>query len=79
MLSRSGPKSEAARQLVTTLEKAGVYVHTPICDISDYDSIRSGMNFVADNMPPVRGCIQAPMALDVSPGEPHEIFAGASN
>lgn len=68
LLSRSGPKSEPARELGITLEKASVYVNTPISDISDYDSTRSVMILVAENMPPLNDCIQASMALDVSPG-----------
>ncbi|KAI1171949.1 hypothetical protein F4777DRAFT_593267 [Nemania sp. FL0916] len=64
LLSRSGARSEAAKQLVTKLKNDGVEVYTPSCDISRSDSLRAVLEYADNNMPPVKGCIQGAMALE---------------
>lgn len=66
LLSRSGPKSAAAQLLVSTLEKAGVVVYTPSCDISDSDAVQTVVKYAKVHLPPIKGCIQASMVVEVS-------------
>lgn len=66
LLSRSGPKSEAAKMLVDELQKRGVNVSTPAVDISNLEELVDNLKRIMKSMPPVRGCIQATVALRVS-------------
>lgn len=66
LLSRSGPKSDTAKQLVTKLENEGVRVYAPTCDISNAEAVKAAVTNVEANMPPVKGCIQASMVVEVS-------------
>ncbi|KAL9073303.1 MAG: hypothetical protein Q9157_004798 [Trypethelium eluteriae] len=62
LLSRSGPKSEAALRMVDELRRNGVRVEVPRCDVSSADSLSKALQSY-DNMPPIKGCIQATMVL----------------
>ncbi|XP_044721361.1 KR domain-containing protein [Hirsutella rhossiliensis] len=64
LLSRSGPKSEAAKELVASLEKGGVSVYAPKCDISDPEAVEAVVTHAKANMPPIKGCIQASMVVE---------------
>lgn len=66
ILSRSGPDSEAAKQLVTELQETCENIATPTCDISDCEALREVMAQCLSIMPPVKGCIQGAMVLQVS-------------
>jgi hypothetical protein len=66
LLSRSGPVSESARLLVEELEKAGVRVAAPACDVSNESVLAEVLARCASHMPPVRGCLQGTMVLRVS-------------
>ncbi|GKZ33434.1 hypothetical protein AbraIFM66950_003331 [Aspergillus brasiliensis] len=67
ILSRSGPQSPEARQLVAELHKTGVRVHAPVCDLADRETLARVLHEAQSPdgaaMPPVRGCIQASMVL----------------
>ncbi|KAI1475846.1 KR domain-containing protein [Daldinia eschscholtzii] len=63
LLSRSGPISEAAKNLIKELTKRGVTVATPRCDVSDAESLKGAINDATKTMPPIKGCIQASMVL----------------
>jgi len=63
LLSQSGPKSEAACDLVKELESRGVSVSTPKCDVSCAESLANALNQSA--MAPIKGCIQGTMRLQV--------------
>ncbi|KAI0180358.1 hypothetical protein GGR52DRAFT_587920 [Hypoxylon sp. FL1284] len=63
LLSRSGPTSEAAKNLVEELAARGVNVATPRCDVSDAGSLKKAIDCVTESMPPIKGCIQASMVL----------------
>jgi hypothetical protein len=67
LLSRSGPKTSSAVELVKDLEAKSVMVRAPVCDIADPASIKAVLADYAINMPPIAGCIQAAMVLRVSP------------
>ncbi|CAJ2508314.1 Uu.00g095000.m01.CDS01 [Anthostomella pinea] len=63
LLSRSGVKTPAAVELVTSLENSGVCVYTPRCDITDADALKAVVQHVQASMPPIRGCIQGSMVI----------------
>ena len=65
LLSRSGAAREDARAFLEELRALGVTVKAPICDISDEQSVKNPLSGLADVMPPIRGCIQASMVLQV--------------
>jgi hypothetical protein len=71
LLSRSGPKTAEARQLVRDLEGQGVCVETPLCDVTDARALRSVLDVSAERMPPVKGCIQSVMVVTVRGTEPN--------
>ncbi|KAI9714017.1 MAG: polyketide synthase [Bogoriella megaspora] len=63
ILSRSGPKTEDARQLVTKLEERNVKVYSPRCDVADTTALEQVLRECNNRMPPIKGCIQASGAL----------------
>lgn len=72
--SRSGlPDSGPAADVVRELREQGATVVTPKCDVSSFDSIAGVIDECGKTMPPVRGCINAVMELNVSDGPKHEI------
>lgn len=65
LLSRSGPKTVGAQQLLSELDERGVRVETPRCDVSDESALRSVLTTRGEAMPPIKGCIQASMVITV--------------
>lgn len=65
LLSRSGPKSDAAKDLIEELTEKGVCVRTPKCDVTAIDALAAALRECYD-MPRIRGCIQGTMVLQVS-------------
>lgn len=63
VLSRSGAKTEAARTLLRDLIASGVSIVTPEVDVSDLGAVKECLARLEHSMPPVRGCIQATLAL----------------
>ncbi|TGO92077.1 hypothetical protein BPOR_0011g00280 [Botrytis porri] len=64
LLSRSGVNGKkAAQTLVSELEGQGACVATPIVDVGDLSSLQKVLSQVSKEMPPIRGCIQATVAL----------------
>ncbi len=66
ILSRSGAASPAAKALVSELREQGVRFATPAVDISNLEMLRKTLLGLSKSMPPIRGCIQATVALRVS-------------
>lgn len=64
LLSRSGAKSTAAQTMVQELEKSGVTVRTPQCDVASRESLIEALK-QCDEMPPIKGCLQGTMVLQV--------------
>ncbi|RAH81723.1 KR-domain-containing protein, partial [Aspergillus japonicus CBS 114.51] len=62
-LSRSGARTEPARQLVQELRALGVTIVAPTCDIIQPDSLAEVLKEHASTLPPIRGCIQCTMVL----------------
>ncbi|KAL8855884.1 MAG: hypothetical protein Q9178_007504 [Gyalolechia marmorata] len=63
LLSRSGPKHEAAINLLEELKHDGVQVQAPACDISKEGILASVLAEYANVLPPIKGCIQGSMVL----------------
>ncbi|TGJ81386.1 hypothetical protein E0Z10_g7369 [Xylaria hypoxylon] len=64
ILSRSGPVSEAAAELVSNLTAQGVIVFAPKCDASSATALVEVLSeSEARSMPPIKGCINASMVL----------------
>ncbi|PGH03618.1 hypothetical protein AJ79_07309 [Helicocarpus griseus UAMH5409] len=64
LLSRSGARSDQAKSLVEELEGNGIVVATPACDIAEESILQSTLKDCLKTMPPIKGCIQASMALE---------------
>jgi hypothetical protein len=65
LLSRSGASGTAAKALMAELSAQGVCVAAPEVDISKLDKLKNEIEKLKERMPPIRGCIQATVALRV--------------
>lgn len=65
LLSRSGPKTEAAMMLCKELKANGLHLEAPPCDVTKADSLSSVLAHCVQSMPPIKGCIQASIVLKV--------------
>ncbi|ERF71956.1 hypothetical protein EPUS_06515 [Endocarpon pusillum Z07020] len=63
LLSRNGIKTKPAEKLVVELRARDITVATPACDVTNLNMLLQVMGEVSRTMPPVRGCIQATVAL----------------
>ena len=64
LLSRSGPDgNDKAKQLIEYLEGMEVQVACPVCDVTDLTSLQKVLEECSQQMPPIKGCIQASMVL----------------
>lgn len=72
LLSRSGARgaSEKALSFISELEAQGVSVAAPPTDIGDLAILTRELGRQAGLMPPIKGCIQAALALRVRDPEP---------
>jgi len=78
LLSRSGASTEAARTLVSEMESGGIRLVTPKVDIGDRAALERELAACREaGMPPVRGCIQATVALrdNLFPNMTHDDWA----
>lgn len=66
LLSRSGPRTEVARQMIRELEEKNIHVYVPSCDVSNRSALEGTLCECSRAMPPIKGCIQASAALKVS-------------
>ncbi|KAI1150680.1 polyketide synthase [Nemania diffusa] len=62
--SRSGAVDKSAKTLVADLQREGVNVASPACDITDKIALENAISSCLADLPPVRGCIQASMILN---------------
>lgn len=59
LLSRSGPRTPAAHEMVSELIAQGVRVETPSCNAADVTALQITVNECSKILPPIKGCIQA--------------------
>ena len=71
LLSRFGPRNEAAHNLTRELRDQGVHVEAPACDIANHERLRSVLGTLGSTMPSIRGCINSSMLLKVSQVQSH--------
>lgn len=65
LLSRSGPRTDAVRQLLVDMADKGVHVETPRCDVTDISAVKAVLLHCSKTLPPIKGCVQASMVLNV--------------
>ena len=63
LLSRSGGIGDDAKRLVAEFQDVNIAM--PQCDVSDQQTLALTLKEYATKMPPVQGCIQASMVVDV--------------
>ncbi|XXG94164.1 hypothetical protein Hte_000416 [Hypoxylon texense] len=64
VLSRSGPSSQAAADLVARFREQGVSVIAPCCDAASSSSLSAALKSAYDQVKaPIKGCINASMVL----------------
>lgn len=66
LVSRSGVKTEIAKQTVQDLTRQGVNVEVCRCDVADKQSVEQNLVPLLARMPPVRGVVYGAMVLRVS-------------
>lgn len=66
LLSRSGAKTETAKNFVHEIEAQGVQVETPKVNMGNFAELEIVLRQCSGSMPPIRGCIQCSMVLRVS-------------
>jgi NAD(P)-dependent dehydrogenase (short-subunit alcohol dehydrogenase family) len=66
LLSRSGSSSQAAKEVLAELTKAGVHAIAPQCDVSSRTSLSTALEECGRTMPSIKGCINGAMVLQVS-------------
>ncbi|KAI9667699.1 MAG: Type I Iterative PKS [Bathelium mastoideum] len=63
LLARSGIKSQAVQDLIEDMQKKGINVQAPPCDVSDTQRLNAVIEHARKTMPPIKGCIQGSMVL----------------
>lgn len=66
LLSRSGPRSPAAQDLLAELKTQDVHVECPTCDISCYSDLHRCLDACLLDLPPIKGCFQGALVLQDS-------------
>ncbi|CAG9990817.1 unnamed protein product [Clonostachys byssicola] len=61
LLSRSGPKSAAAKKLLAELASQNIRVESPACDITSIATLERTLSI--SKLPPIKGCIQGALVL----------------
>ncbi|KAK3321988.1 putative polyketide synthase [Apodospora peruviana] len=61
LLSRSGPRTEQAREFLAELRGQGVRVEAPPCDVTSLQAMKKVFEVDLKDMPPIKGCIQGSM------------------
>lgn len=74
LLSRSGARGTAAKALINELSVQGICVTAPAVDISNLNELKNEIEKLKGRMPPIRGCIQATVALRVRHTSLHCFF-----
>ncbi|KAJ2994424.1 hypothetical protein NUW58_g1566 [Xylaria curta] len=63
LISRSGPCTAEAQELLAECEAKGVQVDAPLCDVSDLAALKKVLASCAEKMPPIKGCFQSVMVV----------------
>jgi hypothetical protein len=63
LLSRKGMRTEGATKFIEEMTQAGICIEAPVCDIASESALRQTLESTTQRMPPIKGCIQAAMAI----------------
>ncbi|KAL9085033.1 MAG: hypothetical protein Q9165_007774 [Trypethelium subeluteriae] len=63
-ISRSGDAKPEAKKTLADLEKLGVQPVAFACDITDYESLRTVVQQITSEYPPIKGLVQGAMVLN---------------
>lgn len=63
--SRSGPSNQISAAMLSRLEANDIRILAPKCDTSSMDLLSALLEECANKMPPIKGCINAAMVLQV--------------
>lgn len=66
LISRSGARTTSAKELLQDLAAQGCETKICQCDIIDGDKLQVALRACASDMPPIKGCLQSTMLLQVS-------------
>jgi hypothetical protein len=79
-LSRSGAESTSAQQFIAELESHEVRLYVFACDVSDMSSLVAVIQRCRNELPPIKGCVQASMVLKdkIFENMSHENFRAAT-
>ncbi|EPE26975.1 Thiolase-like protein [Glarea lozoyensis ATCC 20868] len=69
LLSRLGPRTDAAHSLLQELKEQGVSVEVPAVDIANHELLKTTIEDLQKTMPPIKGCVQSSMVLADCPFE----------
>lgn len=62
---RPGGHGESRQAFVEELRARGTNIAAPLCDIGDLEDLQTALDECCAKMPPVKGCIQSAMVLQV--------------
>jgi len=65
LLSRSGKREREAMHFISDSLRKGIRFETPACDITDLSSLQCVLKRYKVDLPPIKGCFQAAMVLQV--------------
>lgn len=66
LLSRFGPRTDSARELIEELQANEVRVETPSCDVTDLERMKEVLAELSADMPPIKGVMQMSVVTHVS-------------
>lgn len=66
LLSRFGPRTDAARELLEELRSQDIRVETPACDVTDLGTMKEIFRQLSAEMPPIKGVFQMSVITRVS-------------
>lgn len=65
LLSRYGPRTAAAEEMLQEVRDQGVRVEAPACDITNTALMQEVFEHLISTMPPIKGCVQASIIAKV--------------
>ena len=65
LISRSTKRSDEAKELLEELKSRDITVLSPACDIADAAKLSRILQDCSTKLPPIKGCIQATLQLNV--------------
>jgi acyl transferase domain-containing protein/NADPH:quinone reductase-like Zn-dependent oxidoreductase/thioesterase domain-containing protein/NADP-dependent 3-hydroxy acid dehydrogenase YdfG/acyl carrier protein len=64
LLSRRGPRTNAAQELLAWLDERDVEVRVSRCDVADEAGLKAELTLIRDSMPPIQGAFHTAMVID---------------